>query len=165
MNEPDKLRDTKARRVMVDEIGKGCSHPTADEVYDLVRKRLPRISLGTIYRNLELLSEKGLIQKLDLAGTQRRYDGNTENHYHLRCLTCSLVKDIIIHPLKEWERVLPQDTGYEILGHRLEFFGICPSCKLEEKNGPVDPAGLEGSLLKIKKKERRINHGIKRLKN
>ncbi len=165
MNEPDKLRDTKARRVMVDEICKSCSHPTADEVYDLVRKRLPRISLGTIYRNLELLSEKGLIQKLDLAGTQRRYDGNTENHYHLRCLACSLVKDIIIHPFKEWEIVLPQDPEYEILGHRLEFFGICPSCKLEKKNGPVDPAGLERGLLKIKKKERRINHGIKRLKN
>jgi len=162
MNESYKLRDTKARQVMVDEISKVCSHPTADEVYDLVRKRLPRISLGTIYRNLELLSEKGLIQKLDLAGTQRRYDGNTENHYHFRCLACGLVKDIMIHPFEEWEMGLPQDTGYEILGHRLEFFGICPSCKLEKKNGPVDPAGLERGF---KKKERRINHGIKRLKD
>jgi Fur family ferric uptake transcriptional regulator len=163
MNESYKFRGTKARRVMVDEICKVCSHPTADEVYALVRKRLPRISLGTIYRNLELLSGKGLIQKLDSAGTQRRYDGNTENHYHLRCLACGLVKDILIRPLNEWERLLPQDTGYEILGHRLEFFGICPSCKLEKKNGQVDPAGLERGF--FNKKERRINHGIKRLKN
>ena len=69
-------------------------HPTADEVYQVVRKRLPRISLGTVYRNLDVLSESGEISRLDRCGAQYRFDGDLEQHYHIRCSSCGRVDDI-----------------------------------------------------------------------
>jgi Fur family ferric uptake transcriptional regulator len=124
-----KLRQTDARRIILEEIMNLDSHPTADEVYEIVRKRLPKISLGTIYRNLEILSGKGLIQKLEVGGSQRRFDGNTGNHYHLRCLECGRVIDLTTNPSKEIEKNIPQLADWEILSHRLELIGICLSCK------------------------------------
>jgi len=73
-----KLKMTKQRRVIVEELKKLKTHPTATLIYELVRKRLPRISLGTVYRNLDLLAEAGIIQKLETAGTQKRFDGTVE---------------------------------------------------------------------------------------
>jgi len=124
-----KLRQTDARRILLEELKDLTSHPTADEIYDIVRKRIPRISLGTIYRNLEVLSENGQIQKLDGGGTQRRFDGNTGNHYHLRCVGCGQVLDLTTHPLKEIEKVVFKLVDYEILGYKLEVVGRCPACK------------------------------------
>jgi Fur family ferric uptake transcriptional regulator len=124
-----KLRQTDARRIILEEIMNLDSHPTADEVYEIVRKRLPKISLGTIYRNLDILSGKGLIQKLEVGGTQRRFDGNTGNHYHLRCLACGRVIDLTTNPSNEIEKTIPKLADWEILSHRLELIGICLSCK------------------------------------
>ncbi len=79
-----KMRLTTQRQVILEELGKVTSHPTANEVYDMVRKRLPRIGLGTVYRNLELMAESGLILKLEVGGTQKRFDATTDLHYHIR---------------------------------------------------------------------------------
>ncbi|OGP52004.1 MAG: transcriptional repressor [Deltaproteobacteria bacterium RBG_13_43_22] len=124
-----KLRQTDARRIILEEIKDLTSHPTADEVYEIVRKRIPKVSLGTIYRNLEVLSENGQIQKMEVGGTQKRFDGNTSNHYHLRCVACGRVIDLTAKPLKEIEKTVSKLTDHEILGHRLELIGICLSCK------------------------------------
>jgi Fur family ferric uptake transcriptional regulator len=67
---------TRQRKVILEEIRKTDSHPTADELYQRVRQRLPHVSLGTIYRNLETLAASGLIQKLEMGGSQKRFDGN-----------------------------------------------------------------------------------------
>ena len=67
---------TRQRPVILEELKNLTTHPTADELYSMVRRRLPRISLGTVYRNLEILSEMGLAQKLESAGAQRRYGGD-----------------------------------------------------------------------------------------
>lgn len=136
---PKKIRQTDARRVILEEMMTLNSHPTADEVYEIVRKRIPKVSLGTIYRNLEMLSEKGLIQKLEIGGTQRRFDGNTGNHYHLRCVECGRIIDFTTSPLKEIEETLSKLADYEIIGHRLELIGVCSTCKSlrqKEKNPP-----------------------------
>jgi Fur family transcriptional regulator, ferric uptake regulator len=122
------LRKTEPRRVILEEIKSLTSHPTADEIYDLVRKRIPRVSLGTIYRNLEILSSEGLIQKLDIGGTQRRFDGCTNNHYHFRCMSCGQVVDLTTKPLKEIESTISKLSPCEIHGHRLELIGLCMSC-------------------------------------
>jgi len=129
---PRKLRMTHQRRVILEEIKKLDTHPTTDELYDLVRHRLPHISLGTVYRNLEILSDCGLIQKLELAGCQRRFDGNTESHYHVRCVECDRVRDLPTTSLAIHEDDFRESTDYEITGHRLEFFGRCPECKKEQ---------------------------------
>jgi Fur family transcriptional regulator, ferric uptake regulator len=127
------FRETEPRRVILQEIKNMKSHPTADELYEIVRKKVPRVSLGTIYRNLEVLCQEGLIQKIEVGGSQKRFDGHTENHYHFRCLTCGKVEDITQKPLKEIESTLPKLSPYEILGHHLELIGRCSNCNAESQ--------------------------------
>jgi Fur family ferric uptake transcriptional regulator len=127
-----KYRITHQRRVILEEIRKENVHPTADEVYEMVRKRLPRISLGTVYRNLEILSTCGLIQKIGPVSSQMRFDGNPRNHYHIRCIHCGRVEDAPIDLVDNIEQDMRKKTDYTILGHRLEFNGICPACREKE---------------------------------
>ena len=122
------LRMTRQRQVVLEELRKSHNHPSADEIYDHVRQHLPRISLGTVYRNLELLCEMGEIQKLQLGGAIKRYDGNCNKHYHIRCLTCGRVDDAPMAPLNSLENDLYKFTVFNIIGHNLEFTGYCPHC-------------------------------------
>lgn len=134
------LRLTKQRQIILEELQKVRSHPSADEVYRLVRRRLPRISLATVYRNLEVLAEAGMITKLALAGSQKRFDGTVENHYHIRCLTCGRVDDVDLELLSLGEEAADFLDGYQCVGHRLEFFGICPRCQEERAEIRSRPA-------------------------
>ena len=104
------------------------SHPTADMVYEMVRSEIPKISLGTVYRNLELLSEQGQIQKLMLDPKRKRFDGDNSMHFHIFCTVCGRIDDLDIESEVKWAPP-SNDRGYEILGHKLEFFGKCPDCK------------------------------------
>lgn len=126
MFHPD-IRLTEQRTLILEELKKVKSHPTADQVYDMVRKRLPKISLATVYRNLEFLSSVGLVQKLELAGNQRRYDGDIEPHVHVRCLRCGSVGDASLDngvpDLRSQAR-----SDYAIFDQRIEFLGTCPKC-------------------------------------
>ena len=119
---------TRQRKVILEELRKVDTHPSADEVYEMVRKRLPRISLGTVYRNLEILSQFGEIQKLEIGCNLKRFDGIAENHYHIRCLHC----DRVIDAPEDFDVAVNHEStnpnGFKILGHRLEFIGICPQC-------------------------------------
>ncbi|MGD8562758.1 MAG: transcriptional repressor [Desulfarculaceae bacterium] len=126
------LRMTKQRRVILDELKKLKTHPTAGELCKIVRKRLPHISLGTVYRNLEILSRRGVIQKLDVGGVEMRFDGNIDNHYHLRCVECGKVFDVDMSPMPDLEQRLESWTGFRVLGHNLEFVGLCPQCNRSE---------------------------------
>jgi len=122
-------RNTRQREVILDELRRLKSHPTAAGLYEIVRRRLPRISLGTVYRNLELLASQGVIQKLDLGGSQARFDGNVDRHDHLRCVRCGCVDDLDVPPL-DLAGQSPNDcSGYLVLGYRLEYLGICPRCR------------------------------------
>lgn len=87
-------RHSRQRDIILEEVRRGKTHPSAQEVYDRVRPRLPKISLGTVYRNLEQLAAHGLIRKLELPGDQRRFDGDVSEHYHIRCLVCGRVDDV-----------------------------------------------------------------------
>jgi Fur family transcriptional regulator, ferric uptake regulator len=129
MDEKPALLMTEQRRVILEELGKLKSHPTADEIYERVRERLPSISLGTVYRNLETLSSAGIIQKLELAGSQKRFDGMVENHYHVRCVKCGRVDDAHVAPMICIEESAKGIRGYRIVSHRLEFEGICLACQ------------------------------------
>jgi len=129
LNLPRKFRMTRQRQVILEELKSVRTHPTADEIHRMVRQRLPRVSLGTIYRNLEMLVECRLVQKLELAGSQGRFDGNAEPHYHVRCTECGQVRDLMDVPVAVKEKDFQSVTDFEIRGHRLEFFGLCPDCK------------------------------------
>ncbi len=126
------MRLTTQRQIILEELGKVTSHPTANEVYDMVRKRLPRIGLGTVYRNLELLADSGIILKLEVGGTQKRFDATVDPHYHIRCSACGKVDDIDIPVQEHINQVAMEASNYEVLGHHIEFSGICYSC-LEKK--------------------------------
>ncbi len=127
-----KYRSTNQRHVILEVIKESRSHPTANEIYETVRKRLPNISLGTIYRNIEILYENGLIEKIGPITNQMRYDGITENHYHIRCIRCGKIVDAPMRAMNGLDDYVQRRTDYTILGHRLEYVGICPDCKKKE---------------------------------
>ena len=128
-------RNTRQRQVVLEELRKLDTHPTASQLYEITRRRLPRISLGTVYRNLELLVEMGLARKLEMAGAEARFDGDVSQHYHVRCIRCGRVADT--HALGD-EPVkvdVKEVAGYEITGVRVEFDGICPECRASSAGG------------------------------
>ena len=129
METAPKMRMTMQRKVILDELNKLKTHPTAGELCQIVREKLPRISLGTVYRNLEILSRQGIIQKLDVSGTEMRFDGTVENHYHMRCISCGKVDDVELDTLRDLEDAVNQKTSFKVLSHRLEFVGVCPACQ------------------------------------
>jgi len=128
-------RNTQQRQAILEELRKLTSHPTAAELYEIVRKRLPRISLGTVYHNLELLAQNDIIQKLDISGSEARFDGNPDRHYHVRCVHCGRVDDLQGLPAHPVGNKLKESNGWKILGYRLDFIGICPECKGTHKKG------------------------------
>lgn len=132
MLEDTSLRMTKQRQVILEELRSVTSHPTADDMYDMVRRRLPNVSLGTVYRNLEILAESGVVQKIDIGGTKKRFDGNVDLHHHLRCTVCGRVDDAHIDTGVDLEAIAAMSTDYTILRHRLEFIGICPGCSQKQ---------------------------------
>jgi Fur family ferric uptake transcriptional regulator len=128
MQEHNPMRITTQRQIILEELLKVTSHPTANEVYDMVRKRLPRIGLGTVYRNLELMSETGMILKLEVGGTQKRFDATVTPHYHVRCMECGKVDDIKIPIQQDINEIAAKACHYEILAHHIEFTGLCGDC-------------------------------------
>ena len=110
------LRDTKA-------------HPTADWVYEEVRKSIPNISLGTVYRNLAKLSDDNVIAKLGLGTGVEHFDGNPEPHYHVMCTECGAIDDIEAQPLNELNDWASKLFKGEIYKHSAIFFGKCEKCK------------------------------------
>lgn len=127
-------RLTRQRVVILDELRKLTSHPTADELYTLVRERIPRISLGTVYRNLDFLAETGEILKLESAGSTRRFDGCVIPHQHVRCIMCGKVGDV--QPMHEVPAVTEVAAhGFRVTGARVEFEGLCEACEACEISG------------------------------
>lgn len=133
LNKTKSLRTTQQRMVILEELRRLNNHPSADELYERVRKKIPRISLGTVYRNLEVLTQLGEIQTLNLSGSLKRYDGIPHKHYHIRCVNCDRVDDAPIAPLNQIEDELYKATVFEIIGHNLEFTGLCPDCTKENQ--------------------------------
>lgn len=122
-------RRSRQREVLFMVLKGTNSHPTADWIYQEARKTLPRISLGTVYRNLRLLAEKGEIVELNYGDGQRRFDGNPENHYHFTCQHCGKVSDVEGLHRRELYLDPAEKLGFEVRSHRVEFYGICNHCK------------------------------------
>jgi Fur family ferric uptake transcriptional regulator len=122
-------RNTRQRQVILEELRAIHCHPTASELHEMVRRRLPRISLGTVYRTLDLLVRLGAVQRLESGRGQARFDGNPDRHHHVRCVGCGQVADMRTGPSKQARRGDQQIGGYEILGLRVEYIGICPACR------------------------------------
>jgi len=122
-------RKSKQREAIIRVLRGTHSHPTADWIYEEVRKEIPNISLGTVYRNLKLLRESGEILEIDLSNTLSRFDGNPDNHYHFRCDKCGRIFDIDEPVDREVDERVVRKTGFNIIHHRLEFRGLCKECQ------------------------------------
>ena len=122
-------RETKQREAILRLLRNTRSHPTVDQIYDEVRKDIPNISKGTVYRNLKILREVGEISELNLNGTVSRYEGNQKNHYHFRCEKCGRVFDLDEPVNRELNENVVKRTGFKVLYHQLEFRGLCRDCQ------------------------------------
>jgi Fur family transcriptional regulator, ferric uptake regulator len=122
-------RETRQRREIFETLQRLTSHPTAAELYELVRQRLPRISLGTVYRNLDALSRVGAVRRLEIGHGEARFDGDCGWHYHVRCAECGRLTDVRGLTIEVQPEAVARLTGYRIVGHHLGFVGICPSCQ------------------------------------
>ncbi len=130
-----KLSNTNQRRIILEELKELKNHPTADELYMLVRKKLPKISLGTVYRNLELLSAAGHILKLETSGKQKRFDGRSEHHFHMRCSLCERVFDLEDESFQDIDNLMQAKLDeLQCDGYSLEINGLCESCRDSDQN-------------------------------
>jgi len=131
-----KLRMTHQRDIILQELKKSKTHPSADELYEKVKKKLPRISLATVYRNLEVLSETGAIKKIEISGRQKRFDWNQSRHDHIYCIQCHRIDNIDMESMAKPSLQPADKRGYHVEGCRIEFFGYCPECqKLSKQKG------------------------------
>jgi Fur family ferric uptake transcriptional regulator len=128
------LRMTNQREIILRELKKSRQHLSADELYGRVKKIMPRISLATVYRNLEILSEAGLIGKLEISGRQKRFDFDVSDHDHIYCVVCHKVDNLKIERNNVNTEGLGAAAGYAITGYRVEIVGICPECQKKQKS-------------------------------
>lgn len=105
-------------------------HPSAEMIYQKVKVDFPTTSLATVYKTVTLLKELGEVLELGFAEGSNRYDGtNPHPHPHLICMKCSQIVDPSLDSLEEMTHELIKETGFKIVNHRLDFFGICPDCQ------------------------------------
>ena len=128
------MRMTNQREMILRELRKSRQHLSADELYDRVKRIMPRISLATVYRNLEILSEAGLIGKLEISGRQKRFDFDISDHDHIYCVVCHKVDNLTIARNNVNTERLGAAAGYAITGYRVEIVGVCPACQKKEKS-------------------------------
>jgi Fe2+ or Zn2+ uptake regulation protein len=122
------IKTSRQRDLILTILRSTRNHPTADWIYENARKEMPKISLGTVYRNLNVLKEEGRIQELALLGGINRYDGDLRDHYHVRCSDCGLVEDVPHVSSRVSDKEIEDLTGFRIHFHSLEFIGLCPLC-------------------------------------
>lgn len=120
-------RYSRQRQLVLEAVLSRRDHPSADEIYFDVRTRDSRISRGTVYRNLRLLSENGEIMHVKVPSADR-YDWRLDKHYHLICTECGRVSDIALEYDPKLDERVFEETGYAINRHRIVFEGVCPEC-------------------------------------
>ncbi len=146
------FRNTKQRTAILELLRATRSHPKASWIHERLKPEFPDISLGTVYRNLSVLAEQGLILALPTGDGTDRFDADTGEHYHVLCERCGRVDDVPYRPgagaandaggespdadtrvplIRDGDAALA--TGYRVTGHRLFFFGICPDCLAKDR--------------------------------
>lgn len=129
-----KKRNTIQRKLVLEAVRIHGNHPTAEEIYDIVRSEHSSVSRGTVYRNLNYLSDDGFLSRVRMADGADKFDHNTDKHSHIKCQNCEMIFDIMgeqVDPVNELESlsdVVSTETGFTNCSAEVVFFGICPSC-------------------------------------
>ncbi len=125
-------RNTIQKELVLKAVNELKRHVTADEVYDFIKKDYPTIGKGTVYRNLGVLVEEGLVRKVEIPDGPDRFDFTLKNHYHVRCVKCGEVFDVDMDVITDLEERIRDTHGMEFLSYDISFKGVCPACR--EKN-------------------------------
>ncbi|MBU8791786.1 peroxide-responsive transcriptional repressor PerR [Oceanobacillus caeni] len=123
------VRITPQRHAVLEYLLNSMIHPTADEIYKALEGKFPNMSVATVYNNLRVLREVGLVRELTYGDSSSRFDCNTSDHYHIICNECGKIVDFHYPPLDEVEALAEKVTGFDVSHHRLEVYGICDECK------------------------------------
>lgn len=122
------VRMTPQRHAILSYLMGSMSHPTADEIYKSLSPNYPSMSVATIYNNLRLFVEAGLVRELTYGDDSSRFDADLSDHYHAICKSCGQIVDFEYPPLLEVERAASDKTGFMVEGHRMEIYGVCSTC-------------------------------------
>lgn len=120
---------TAQRTAVFDYLSSVDHHPSAEDVFFAVKKKLPRISLATVYKNLEALVKHQAVSKLSYGDASARYDIRTDHHYHARCLGCGKLWDLDAKNGSDWLKQVKPQAGFEVKDYRLEVLGYCRDCR------------------------------------
>ena len=129
---------SEQREQILDIFLKAVRHPTINDLYDMVRKKNPKIGLATVYRTMRVICDAGLARETDFGDGLRRFEHKHKHrhHHHLVCLKCSRVIEITSDKLEVIQRQLAKKHGFSIARDTMKIFGICKTCKRKEKRGP-----------------------------
>ena len=123
-------RMTPQRMAVLRVLAESKQHPSVDQIYRQIKVDLPTTSLATVYKTLELLKEMNQVLELRVGHGGSRYNGaHAHPHPHLICTSCGEILDLEIDVPEEVSHHVMQETGYQIVNHRLDFVGICPKCQ------------------------------------
>lgn len=128
------MKMTPQRMAILEYLDGNTTHPSAADVYKAISERFPTMSLATVYNTMETLKAKGRVIELAIYPGKKRFDPNPEPHHHLICVRCKEIVDVhsdFSPELSEKER-----CGFDIIGNRVDFYGICPRCKKKNRSNP-----------------------------
>lgn len=122
------VRITPQRHAILEYLVESMMHPTADEIYKALEGKFPNMSVATVYNNLRVFKEVGLVKELTYGDASSRFDYVTSQHYHVICEKCGKIVDFSYAGLEEIENEAAKATGFVINSHRLEIYGVCQDC-------------------------------------
>lgn len=122
------VRMTPQRHAILSYLLDTISHPTADEIYRALEGRFPSMSVATVYNNLKVFIESGLVRELTYGDSSSRFDADMSEHYHAQCENCGKIVDFNYPKLHDVEHIAASETGFVVRGHRLEVYGLCREC-------------------------------------
>ncbi|KKQ80208.1 MAG: Ferric uptake regulator, Fur family [Parcubacteria group bacterium GW2011_GWC2_38_7] len=123
------IRNTNQRQLIFEYLQRTLTHPTAEQIFQNMRKELPRISFGTVYRNLDILEKQGLISTVIYSKEHVRYHVGPMNHSHFVCNSCDKVENIITDDLFDMNNQISRRHNVLVQKYNLVFYGLCTNCK------------------------------------
>ena len=123
------MRYSHQRERIYRAVAESSQHPTANMVYDALKTEMPRLSLGTVYRNLNQLADAGRLRKIPLADGSCRFDKTTHTHSHIVCESCGCVADVNLPSFTVLEQAITDETGYSLRSYDVVLHGLCKTCE------------------------------------
>lgn len=124
-----KVRMTPQRDAILKILVNSRSHPTAEDIFNLLKTQVADVSIATVYNNLRLFTDMGVIQELKYSNEPSHFDFVSVRHFHVVCQNCGKVVDVFYPDLDRIERLVTNLTGFETVGNNIEVYAICPECQ------------------------------------